>query len=179
MSMEEPLLDPLGEEEPENGRTLGSTGGVTTRALRPPVTSTEEEVVPPGGCCNPATLLSESEKPLPPPSASLEPSFSTSEFKALLRLCLPVALATICRLSIFSTDSVFVGNLPNGTDALGGLTTASNVLTICGQTFVFSYGYVLNSICAQAIGAGNPKLAGGWLQVSLVSVTVLTIPVLV
>ena len=106
-------------------------------------------------------------------------AFSTSELKALLRLCLPVALATICRLSIFSTDSVFVGNLPNGTDALGGLTTASNVLTICGQTFVFSYGYVLNSICAQAIGAGNPKLAGGWLQVSLVSVTVLTIPVLV
>ena len=94
-------------------------------------------------------------------------------------LCAPVALATICRLSIFSTDSAFVGNLPNGTDALGGLTTASNVLTICGQTFVFSYGYVLNSICAQAIGADNPKLAGGWLQVSLVSVTVLTIPVLV
>ena len=54
-----------------------------------------------------------------------------------------------------------------------------NVWMQCTSTFVFSSGYVLNGLCAQAIGAHNPKLAGNWLQLALGVCTCLCIPAII
>lgn len=58
-------------------------------------------------------------------AAEEEQDFSTflrSEIIEIFQISLPVALTTVCRLAIFTTDAAYVGNL--GTNELGGMTLA-------------------------------------------------------
>lgn len=99
-----------------------------------------------------------------------------SEMKELSVLSLPVALSTLCRLVIINTDTAFLGHL--GTKEL---TAASfgNTWNQFLSNIAFAPGYALNSLGSQAIGAGNPKLAGVWLQLAIFITTIICIPVLV
>ena len=44
---------------------------------------------------------------------------------------------------------------------------------------VFGAAACLNTLCSQAIGSKNPKLAGVWLQLSVLIISILCIPVIV
>lgn len=95
------------------------------------------------------------------------------EIVTMLQFAWPVTLATIARIIMYSIDTAFLGHL--GTAQLAGSAMASLCLNLV-STFLFAPAYGLNSLCSQAIGAGNPKLAGNWLQLSLVISTIMLIP---
>jgi MATE family multidrug resistance protein len=100
-----------------------------------------------------------------------------NEVVELTTLSLPVALSTLARLVIINTDTAFVGHLGEGSVML----SASSLATTWNgflSNVVFAPGYALNSLCSQAIGAGNLKLAGVWLQLAIVFTSALCIPVL-
>lgn len=96
------------------------------------------------------------------------------ELRRILDQSWPVALATLCRMLVYNTDTAMVGHL--GTLQLTGVSLAQSFNQIVG---VFGWGpaYVLNSICSQAIGAGNPKLAGNWFQLAIVICLVVSLVV--
>jgi len=104
-----------------------------------------------------------------------EPISFWGEFYELSMLSVPVALSTLCRLLIINTDTAFVGKLGKAElVAASFATTWSSFLS----NIIWAPGYALNSICSQSIGAGNPKLAGVWLQLAIFVTTLLCIPVL-
>ena len=74
---------------------------------------------------------------------------------------------------MYTIDTAFLGHL--GTAQLAGSAMASLCANLV-STFLFAPAYGLNSLCSQAIGAGNPKLAGNWLQLSLGISSVMLIP---
>eukprot|EP00730_Choanoeca_flexa_P014464 TRINITY_DN6334_c0_g1_i1.p1 TRINITY_DN6334_c0_g1~~TRINITY_DN6334_c0_g1_i1.p1 ORF type:complete len:538 (+),score=75.22 TRINITY_DN6334_c0_g1_i1:160-1773(+) len=100
----------------------------------------------------------------------------SKELNGVLALAWPVSLATVFRLLIFSTDTAFIGQL--GTKQLAGASLAQVVQMI---TIVYIYGAssALNTLGSQALGAGNPKLVGVWLQISFVVITILALPTMV
>merc|ERR1711871_1448651 len=59
---------------------------------------------------------------------------------------------------------------------LGGMTLAQTYQDIL-SSLVFSCAYVLNALCSQAIGSGNKRMAGTWLQISLLFCLGLAIPI--
>jgi len=97
------------------------------------------------------------------------------EFKELGLLSIPVALSTLCRLLIINTSLAFVGHL--GKKALSAASFATTYNQFLSNV-LWSPGFALATICSQAIGAGNPKLAGVWLQLAMFVSTILCIPVL-
>lgn len=101
-------------------------------------------------------------------------SFS-QELKELTVLSMPVALATLARLLIINTDVAFIGNL--GTTELNASSFGSTWNQFLSN-ILFAPGYALNSLCSQAIGSGNPKLAGVWLQLAIFFTLILCLPVL-
>ena len=107
-------------------------------------------------------------------SGGRESSRAWTEAKQLIHLSWPVAFATLARLAIYTTDTAFVGHI--GTDQLSGVTLAQSWTQFLA-VIVWSSAYALNSICSQAVGAGNPKLAGNWLQLSVALCTLLSVPV--
>jgi len=111
------------------------------------------------------------------------PSTSTGEDEAqhslltewldLLKLSLPIFVSYVSWVGMKTTDTAILGHV--GTEylsaaALSDLYTSSSGVMIEGS--------VLTIFASQAIGAGNKKLAGVWLQVSLTLLTLLAIPVI-
>ena len=96
------------------------------------------------------------------------------ELRALIKLSWPVALASFFVAAIDTSDTAFIGHI--GTDELTGAGLAYSWTEFLG-VFVWSSAYALNSLCAQSVGAGNPKLAGSWLQLALALVALLAVPV--
>eukprot|EP00049_Salpingoeca_infusionum_P013467 m.251614 g.251614 ORF g.251614 m.251614 type:complete len:549 (+) comp15457_c0_seq2:115-1761(+) len=97
-----------------------------------------------------------------------------NELYHMLKLAVPVSTATVFRLAVFLTDSVFLGHL--GTDQLAGASLASVVFMIA-LMFVYGSSSAVNTLCSQTYGAGNYKLVGVWLQSAIFGVTLLCIPV--
>lgn len=106
----------------------------------------------------------------------VSPGTFCSELGNLLQISWPVGFATFARLAIYTTDAAFIGHI--GTTQLTGVTLAQSYTSFLG-VLVQSAAYALNSICSQAIGANNPKLAGNWLQLSIVICSILCIPMIV
>jgi len=99
-----------------------------------------------------------------------------NEFWELMKISVPVGIATLGRLVIYCTDTAYLGHLG---DAQLTAATLVDVIKDIASNFSFGFAYVLNQVCSQAIGAGNPKLAGNWLQLSLVLCILSSIPVIV
>ncbi|KDO25629.1 hypothetical protein SPRG_08928 [Saprolegnia parasitica CBS 223.65] len=98
------------------------------------------------------------------------------EFWPYLSLAFQMALANIARIALTSIDSAFLGHL--GTDALAG----SSLATIWTQVPLFAVwamASALVTLCGQAFGAKNYSLMGVWFQMSLILVTLLSVPVFV
>jgi len=100
----------------------------------------------------------------------------TKELQELMKISFPVGIATLARIALFSTDSAYIGHLG---DAQLSAATLVNVVKDIASNFCFGFAYVLNQVGSQAIGAGNPKLAGNWLQLCLVLCTISAIPVII
>jgi len=75
----------------------------------------------------------------------------------------PIFLAMLSWIGMKTTDSALLGHV--SADALAAA-ALSDIWTMC--TAVFVQGRILNVLVGAAVGAGNPKLAGIYLQVSYV-----------
>jgi len=114
----------------------------------------------------------------------------------------PMLISFACRIAMASTDSAFVGHINNssgvpGDPIIGGaggnsgeervvyspeeyLAAASLSDMVTGILIVppLAFNQVLNALVGQALGSGNPKMAGTWLQLSVFFVTVSYVPFL-
>lgn len=95
------------------------------------------------------------------------------EIYTLLKLWVPLFFGTCAWVCMKTTDTALLGHV--GTHYLSAA-AVSDLWT--SATGVFIEGRILTSFCAQALGANNPKLAGVWLQVSVLVLGVFAIPVL-
>ena len=127
----------------------------------------------------------ESETPLLPVTSDHQPN-NNNDTKTLPKTRLeirrrifgaawPQALVVCCRMTIDLTNVSILGYL--GTDALAGSAFAGVVTTISAIVLWQGFGDALITLSSQAIGAGNPKLAGVWLQTSLLAISLGSIPV--
>lgn len=78
-----------------------------------------------------------------------------------IRLGIPIFAAMVSWVGMKTTDSALLGH--SSADALAAA-ALSDLWTMC--TAVFVQARVLGVLCGAAVGAGNPKLAGVYLQVS-------------
>jgi MATE family multidrug resistance protein len=78
-----------------------------------------------------------------------------------LLLGIPIFLAMLSWVGMKTTDSALLGHVSAEALAAAAL---SDLWTMC--TAVLLQGRILSVLCGSAVGAGNPKLAGIYLQVS-------------
>ncbi len=94
--------------------------------------------------------------------------------RAILSTAWKIAIAMSAWVVMKSTDTAVLGHVSS--DALEGA-SLSDLWTSASSVMI--QGNVLNVLCGQAVGAGNPKLIGAWLQVSLVVLVLIAVPVFV
>lgn len=99
-------------------------------------------------------------------------SYSREIFDAL-RVATYIAASQCCRMVVFSTDQAFVGHIGKAELAGAGLSRSWVSLV---STPISGAVASLNTLCSQAAGAGNPRLAGVWLQLVGVVCAVLLVP---
>ena len=75
------------------------------------------------------------------------------------------------------TDLSFLGHL--STDYLAGSSAALLWMSLTSAILYRAFGAAVNTLCAQAVGASNFRLAGVWLQTTIVLSTLATIPLAV
>jgi MATE family multidrug resistance protein len=98
------------------------------------------------------------------------------EFWSLTSMALQVSLSTFARLALTSIDSAFLGHLGTSSLAASSLATTWTSVPLNG---VWAGASALITLCGQAWGAKNGDLAGIWLQMGLIVVTVLMVPVFI
>jgi len=130
------------------------------------------------------------EEPSPDPETAPESdnnneddSFSvTTELYEMLSLGFPLAVSFFCRMGMASTDSAFVGHIQDDEHSaatyLAAAVLSDMVLSVC-ITPPLAFNQVLNALVAQAMGSGNPQMAGIWLQQSCFWLTITLLPCLV
>ncbi|KAG7349181.1 MATE efflux family protein [Nitzschia inconspicua] len=115
-------------------------------------------------------------------SSAPEPLSIQTEIVEMLHLALPLAVSFFCRMGMASTDSAFVGHIHDGQHQpetyLAAAVLSDMVLNIC-ITPPLAFNQVLNGLVSQAMGSGNPAMAGVWLQQSIFWLTVTMLPCLV
>jgi Na+-driven multidrug efflux pump len=79
----------------------------------------------------------------------------------ILKLGIPIFIARLSFVGMKTTDTALLGHVSRKALSAAAL---SDLWTMCSQ--VLLYGQVLGVFIGGAIGAGNPKLAGVYLQVS-------------
>eukprot|EP00959_Pyramimonas_sp_CCMP1952_P079363 1658731-Pyramimonas_sp.AAC.1 len=95
------------------------------------------------------------------------------EWLDILRLALPMCISYVSWVGMKTTDTAILGHVGTrylSAAALSDLYTSSSGCMLGGG--------VLSIFVSQAIGAGNKKLAGIWLQVSLTLLALLSIPII-
>ena len=120
-------------------------------------------------------------KPSPfpsPPSPSSRPRhpplLTSSELSTLLTIASPISLSILCRTAQSLTDLSFLGHL--STTALAGSSAALLWMGLTSAILYRAFGTAVNTLCAQAYGAGNMELVGHWLQLSVLLNTIATVP---
>lgn len=88
----------------------------------------------------------------------------------IVRLGIPIFIARLSFVGMKTTDSALLGHVSR--EALSA-SALSDLWTMCTQVLIS--GRVLSVLVGGAIGAGNPKLAGIYLQVSLVVLSPLAV----
>ncbi len=99
------------------------------------------------------------------------PSFR-SEVSDIVKLALPLFISGVAWVALKTTDTALVGHVGTrelAAVALADLYTSSSGCLISGR--------VLGVFASQAVGAGQHKTAGKWLQVSLAVLSLIAIPV--
>lgn len=96
------------------------------------------------------------------------------EMKRIIKLCVPYSISALIE---GIGDAVYVGLVANflGTESLSALTLVESLFELSGQ-FLGGILATEATLCSHAVGAGNQKLAGKYVQVSSIIFTVLWIP---
>lgn len=105
-----------------------------------------------------------------------------SEVWEMINLGLPLAVSFFCRMGMASTDSAFVGHINDGTFTAETYLAAAVLSDMCANVLVtpsLAFNQVLNALVGQAMGSGNPKMAGIWLQQSMFWLAFSMLPFLV
>ena len=98
-------------------------------------------------------------------SKAVEPKFSAiDEACHVVRFALPGGIASCAHNAIVTIDSVFLSHL--SVNDMAGASLAFNITDALVKLYAPS-AYNLTPLVAQAVGAGNPRLAGNWLQLVL------------
>ena len=109
-------------------------------------------------------------------------SFSTwQEISDMCALGIPLAISFFCRMGMASTDSAFVGHLhtqEHSAETFLAASVLSDVVVNVLITPPLAFNQVLNALVSQAMGSGNPKMAGIWLQQSCVWLSITMLPCL-
>lgn len=109
-------------------------------------------------------------------------SFSVlEELVEMLSLGFPLAISFFCRMGMASTDSAFVGHIHSGSYSPDIYLAAAALSDMCVNVFVtppLAFNQVLNGLVSQAIGSGNEKMAGVWLQQSMFFLSISMLPCL-
>ncbi|CAI5721229.1 unnamed protein product [Peronospora effusa] len=98
-----------------------------------------------------------------------------AEFWSLTWMALQVSLSTFARIVLISVDSAFLGHLGTSSLAAASLSSTWTNVPLAG---VWSGATALVTLCGQAWGAKNGELAGIWLQLGIVAVSILSVPVM-
>ena len=91
------------------------------------------------------------------------------------RAAWPIGVGILLRNAVPLTDLIILGHL--GTTALAGASLAQIWIIVTSAWTWKCVGGTVNTLCSSAAGAGNFKLVGVWLQISLLCVTVAAIPI--
>lgn len=105
-----------------------------------------------------------------------------NEMWEMCQLGLPLAVSFFCRMGMASTDSAFVGHIKDGIFTSETYLAAAVLSDMCLSIFVtppLAFNQVLNALVGQAMGSGNPKMAGVWLQQSMFWLSVSMLPCLI
>ena len=112
-------------------------------------------------------LLFNAENPSAPTQTAETPSI-VEEIWDILQLGVPIFVSRLSFVGMKTTDSALLGHVNR--EALSA-SALSDLWTMCSQ--VLLSGQILGVLVGGAIGAGNPKLAGIYLQVSYVVLSVI------
>ena len=117
-----------------------------------------------------ALLDDDAAAPAAAPSAAAptRPPLLLGELRAQAALALPLAFTLLCRFAQGFVDLAVVGHLL-GTDALAGASLALTFLFALTNVVTSSCGDATAALCAQALGAGEPRLCQTWLQLGMLS----------
>eukprot|EP00978_Attheya_sp_CCMP212_P026583 scaffold87686_cov48-Attheya_sp.AAC.2 len=97
-------------------------------------------------------------------------------------LGLPLAISFFCRMGMASTDSSFVGHINDGGHSAETYLAAAVLSDMCVNVLMvppLAFNQVLNALVGQAMGSGNPQMAGVWLQQSMFWLSTTMLPSLV
>jgi len=109
-----------------------------------------------------------SDKPEP-----LEPFSVKEEFIAMLTFAIPLAIGVSARNMIYNIDTIYLGHI--GVTQLAGASLAMNLTEMFGELY-FSSCFTLTALTGQAVGCGNPSLAGNWMQLTMGIILAIVIP---
>lgn len=111
----------------------------------------------------------------------LPANFDSEESRIMFSSAWPMMVSFFCRMAMASVDSAFVGHLNTGGHTAGTYLAAAGLSDMVVNIMVIpplAFNQSLNALVSQAIGSGNKKMAGTWLQLSLFWLTVGYIPCL-
>ena len=106
----------------------------------------------------------------------------SGELVEMFNLGLPLAISFFCRMGMASTDSAFVGHIQNGQHSAMTYLAAATLSDMVVNVLLIpplAFNRVLNALVGQAVGSGNPKMAGIWLQQSMFWLSITMLPCLV
>ena len=103
-----------------------------------------------------------------------KPKSVSEDILDILQLSGPIFLAMLSWLGMKTTDTALLGHV--SADALAAA-ALSDLWTMCSAVLI--QGRVLGILVGGAVGAGNPKLAGIYLQVSLLVLSIIAVPVVI
>ncbi|KAL7568443.1 hypothetical protein ACA910_012156 [Epithemia clementina (nom. ined.)] len=184
--LQEPLLSPQ-ERQDSNGGT-SSTEDVEALVNSPTtaITTTDSN----GDCCigcNGDGMNGNGEvadhDDTNPNSNNEDYVYTVSgELLEMVNLGLPLAISFFCRMGMASTDSAFVGHISNGSHSAMTYLAAATLSDMVVNVLLIpplAFNQVLNALVGQAVGSGNPKMAGIWLQQSMFWLSTTMLPCLV
>lgn len=111
----------------------------------------------------------------------LPEGFHRTEALTMFNMAWPMMVSFFCRMAMASVDSAFVGHIETGNHSPKDYLAAAGLSDMVVNILVIpplAFNQSLNALVSQAIGSGNKKMAGTWLQLSVFWLTVGYIPCL-
>jgi MATE family multidrug resistance protein len=109
-------------------------------------------------------------------------SFVRKELGIMCSMGWPMLVSFFSRMAMASVDSAFVGHITDGEHSPGTYLAAAGLSDMVTSLLVIpplAFNQSLNALVGQAMGSGNKKMAGTWLQLSLFWLTLGYLPVLI